>query len=560
MCVLPVLNAPMVEHNVEFLRRAGISDVIVVYSEQTAAMGLEFLRQNNGDKNNIHLCKEAQPRGTAGALSSVVSMLEDEPFLVINSSLYIEDINLEALMALHQSKKAVATVGVKRVLRRPSDIESVGISREGLLKSIRVMHHSMDRRSPWAFCGIYLFSPEVFDFIGGRSYLDIKEQLLPQLQAASLPVYAYKVQGYCKEIYDIEDYFGLHRDLLESDSRALHLRNGKELGDRVWVGDDTVVCPGAYLRGPIVLGNRCRIADGAQIIGPTVIGDGCEVSEDAVVRESIFWRDVSLASRASSEYCIVGEGSRIGEGERLRNLVVVDNLSVGDLNLMAREHHLVGVRGANLSRLLLAGINRRIFDFTKRVMDIAICLVLLIVLFPLYVLIALAIKLDSDRHGPVFFVQKRCGKDGKMFNMLKFRTMVSSAVKMQAELLSQKDTDGPMFKMACDPRVTRFGRMLRRTSLDELPQLLNVIKGQMSLVGPRPLIMDEMKFSPSWRDVRLRVKPGITGLWQVQGRGDAPFHDWIRYDVEYVMNQSLWMDIKTLFKTIGVVLRKVGAY
>ena len=138
--------------------------------------------------------------------------------------------------------------------------------------------------------------------------------------------------------------------------------------------------------------------------------------------------------------------------------------------------------------------------------------------------------------------------------------MVINADKIHQELLSQNNTDGPIFKMVRDPRITRVGGFLRKTSLDELPQLINVIKGDMSLVGPRPLIMNEMKFSSSWRDVRLKVKPGITGLWQIQGRSEASFHDWIRYDTYYVKNQSLALDIKILFKTIGVVLKKAGAY
>jgi lipopolysaccharide/colanic/teichoic acid biosynthesis glycosyltransferase len=119
--------------------------------------------------------------------------------------------------------------------------------------------------------------------------------------------------------------------------------------------------------------------------------------------------------------------------------------------------------------------------------------------------------------------------------------------------------DGPVFKLDRDPRITRVGAFLRKTSLDELPQLINVIKGDMSLVGPRPLVMGEMKFSPSWRDIRLRVKPGVTGLWQVEGRSSPYFHDWIRYDVAYVKEQSLTGDLKIILKTIRVVLKKIGA-
>ena len=191
-------------------------------------------------------------------------------------------------------------------------------------------------------------------------------------------------------------------------------------------------------------------------------------------------------------------------------------------------------------------------------MDIVLSAIGIILLFPFFLLIAIAIKIDSP--GPVFYIQKRCGIRGKFFGMVKFRTMVANAEKLHRELIPKKETDGPMFKISNDPRVTRLGRKLRNTSIDELPQLFNVLKGEMSLVGPRPLIMDEMKFSPSWRETRLKVKPGITGLWQIQGRSEAPFHDWIRYDVYYVKNQSLWLDIKILFKTIKVVLKKVGAY
>jgi lipopolysaccharide/colanic/teichoic acid biosynthesis glycosyltransferase len=191
-------------------------------------------------------------------------------------------------------------------------------------------------------------------------------------------------------------------------------------------------------------------------------------------------------------------------------------------------------------------------------MDISYSALGLLFLSPLLLLIALLVKLDSP--GPVFFRQKRCSKGGKDFEMFKFRTMAQDADRQQQKLASRKSTDGPMFKLVDDPRVTRIGAFLRRTSLDELPQLINVLKGEMSLVGPRPLVINEMKCSPSWRDIRLRVKPGMTGLWQVSGRSEAHFHDWIRYDVHYVMNQSLWMDLKILFKTVKVVLKKVGAY
>ncbi|RKY24865.1 MAG: hypothetical protein DRP79_07200, partial [Planctomycetota bacterium] len=383
---------------------------------------------------------------------------------------------------------------------------------------------------------------------------------IPLLQEASLPVYAHELEGYYKEISSAKEYLGLHRDLFDIDSRAIGADDRVEIAEGVWVGRDSVISPHSYLIGPLVLGNKCRIADHAQIVGPAVIGDGCKIGEGASVRESVLWRDVSLESGVRSERCIVAENVKIPKGERLRNMMVADNLRVDGVGLLSPHYNIVGIGRKNLSRILGARIRERIYLVAKRVMDICAGFLLLVILSPVLIVVALAVKFNSDSPGPVFHIQKRCGKNGRMFRMFKFRTMVVASEKMQSELRSQKDNDGPMFKMANDPRVTRIGATLRATSLDEFPQLLNVLIGDMSLVGPRPLVMEEMKFSPSWREVRLTVKPGITGLWQIQGRSEAPFHDWIRYDVEYVMNRSLWMDIVILFKTVGVVFKRLGAY
>jgi len=173
---------------------------------------------------------------------------------------------------------------------------------------------------------------------------------------------------------------------------------------------------------------------------------------------------------------------------------------------------------------------------------------------PLFALIAAAIKLDS--RGPVFFVQHRCGKGGKEFGMVKFRTMVADAEELKKKLAERNEVEGPMFKIAADPRVTRTGRFLRKTSLDELPQVWNVLKGEMSLVGPRPLAMDEMDWSPKWRDVRLSVKPGITGLWQVYARNEPGFQPWIQHDIDYIRNRSLGLDLRLLLKTAAAWLSR----
>lgn len=175
---------------------------------------------------------------------------------------------------------------------------------------------------------------------------------------------------------------------------------------------------------------------------------------------------------------------------------------------------------------------------------------------PLFLIVAILIKLDSE--GPVFYTQRRCGKDRKEFGMYKFRSMVKDAHLLRPLLTNE--VEGSVFKIKHDPRVTRVGRLLRRTSMDELPQLFNVVFGEMSIVGPRPLAEEEMVADENWRRLRLTVKPGITGLWQVKGRGNREFSEWIRYDIEYVKNQSLFLDIKVILMTFGAVLRGRGAY
>ncbi len=552
--MFPLFNEPLIEHNIEFLLSKGLTDIVAVLSEKKGAGQLESIKEKYRTQINIHTYQETVPRGTAGMLGDVASLLGNQSFLVIDSSLYIEDIDLAGLVNFHHSKQAVVTIGVRHGQKETSNFELLKISPEGMVKEVHIIHHSKDRRFPWLFSDIYLFDPAVFEFINPQKYLDIKEQLIPQLQQASLPVYSYELSGYYRSINRLEDYLGIHRDLFAMHSRAVDFKKKEEILERVWIGKDTKISPNSYLLGPIVIGNNCHIAEGAQIIGPAVIGDGCTISEGVIVRESILWRDVTFEKRARSDYCIIGESLRVMHGERLMNLVMVDDLRRGDVNLMARQYKLNGVGGKNFAY----SVNNWIFNFIKRTVDVSISIILLLIMWPVFIIIAMVVKLDSP--GPVFFRQQRCGKYGQLFNMFKFRTMIVTAESKQSELISQKDTDGPMFKMTDDPRVTRIGKSLRQTSLDELPQLFNVIKGEMSLVGPRPLVMEEMKFSPSWRDVRLSVKPGITGLWQVQGRAEAPFYDWIRYDMAYVRQQSVWLDIEILFKTIKVVLKRVGAY
>jgi exopolysaccharide biosynthesis polyprenyl glycosylphosphotransferase len=195
----------------------------------------------------------------------------------------------------------------------------------------------------------------------------------------------------------------------------------------------------------------------------------------------------------------------------------------------------------------------------KGVFDRGAALFLLLVFSPVWLLIALLIKLSSP--GPVLFCQERCGLRGRAFMMYKFRSMVTNAAQLQDELTSFNEMDGPVFKIARDPRITTLGRFLRRTSLDEVPQLINVLRGEMSLVGPRPLPVYEVrKFTDPWQRRRLSMKPGMTCLWQIAGRNKIGFEEWMRLDLVYIDNWSLWLDFRILLKTIPVVLMGQGAH
>lgn len=196
--------------------------------------------------------------------------------------------------------------------------------------------------------------------------------------------------------------------------------------------------------------------------------------------------------------------------------------------------------------------------FMKRTMDLLLSVILLVILSPILITVAVAIKMTSS--GPILFRQKRVGINKRQFTMFKFRTMVPNAERLQEMLLTQNEMSGPVFKIKHDPRVTPIGRILRKTSIDELPQLLNVVMGDMSLVGPRAMsVRDYEFFDQDWQRRRFSIRPGITCLWQVKGRNNVPFEQWMELDMQYIDKWSLWLDFKILVRTIPAVIRGTGA-
>lgn len=201
------------------------------------------------------------------------------------------------------------------------------------------------------------------------------------------------------------------------------------------------------------------------------------------------------------------------------------------------------------------GIYKR---YGKRVLDLVASSGMLLLLLPFFPLVALAIRLSSP--GPILYRSTRLGKNGKAFTFLKFRSMVVDAHENRRHLLHLNEVDGPVFKLSNDPRVTRVGSFLRRTSIDELPQLINVLRGEMSLVGPRPPIPEEVEKYEPWQRRRLEVTPGITCLWQISGRSRLGFNEWMRLDLQYIQHRSLRLDLKILLRTLPAVLSRDGAY
>jgi exopolysaccharide biosynthesis polyprenyl glycosylphosphotransferase len=232
-------------------------------------------------------------------------------------------------------------------------------------------------------------------------------------------------------------------------------------------------------------------------------------------------------------------------------------ITSGAIDLMASRMIVQSVAGVPLLYVRRTGMDR-VQRTIKRTIDIVVSFLGLLILSPLLLLVALWIKRDSK--GDAFFKQVRSGRDGRLFSCWKFRTMVADAEERRAELEHLSEGPGLLFKLKEDPRITKVGKRLRRYSLDELPQLYNVLRGEMSLVGPRPALPSEVEQYDEWVRNRLKVKPGITGLWQVSGRTETSFSDYVRYDLFYIQNWSLALDLWIMWRTLRAVLSAEGAH
>jgi exopolysaccharide biosynthesis polyprenyl glycosylphosphotransferase len=310
---------------------------------------------------------------------------------------------------------------------------------------------------------------------------------------------------------------------------------------------------------------------GLELIG--VVSDGtwsaAHLAADDGPRWRVFGTYEDIPALTARDHHVIDEVLLAPSGRRLHDLQDLEPvfLALEEQGIVTRlvvnflPRSLSGLSFDELGGLPLLTFSTAPHDevvlFVRRAVELVLASLLLAVLSPVLLAIAIAIKLDSP--GPVLFRQLRCGLHGRPFTFLKFRSMRVDAEALKKQLAPYNEMDGPAFKMTNDPRVTPLGRFLRRTSLDELPQLWNIIRGDMSIVGPRPAVLEEVRQYEPWQRRRLSMKPGLTCLWQVNGRNELTFEEWMRLDLEYIDNWSLWLDVKIALKTIPAVLLGRGA-
>lgn len=318
-------------------------------------------------------------------------------------------------------------------------------------------------------------------------------------------------------------------------------RQLRTLAGDVYVGSRCTIDKTARIYGPVIVQNDVTIEPEVVVVGPAVLGSGCRIERNSVVAQCLVCQGVVVPRETTVSHRVLsGSLSSCHQANADR----ADGPSV--------DHDGMHVPAAETFQLITGaeGRGQRTYRLVKRVVDATVALLGIVASLPLLLVTSLLIKLGS--RGPVLFAHEREGMDGKVFRCLKFRTMVDGAHAQQRALYAQSVVDGPQFECPGDPRITPLGRWLRRTNLDELPQLVNVLLGQMSLIGPRPSPFRENQICVAWRRARLSVRPGITGLWQIcrRARSSSDFDQWIYYDTLYVRHLSFGIDLKILLATL----------
>lgn len=415
--------------------------------------------------------------------------------------------------------------------------ERVLLDREGRVRSIRRLYQGVTRIDRPAGSIAYSYVP-----VAAMTDIHYDELSSLPVALAKRGILVRDIPLEC-ELFDAtteHDFLALSELVLMSTLAGPTPREYSRLDTQMYSGRGAIVHHTARLVGPVVVQAGASIGANVTVIGPTVVGQSCRIGSGALVAQAVLPDGTTVEAGASVRHCLaprIVSRQNPARGADPLDFQAPPQLDTQDAQSVAPD-------------LEDAGIVHRGELLGKRAFDVIASAIGLVVLSPLMALVAVLIKLDS--RGPVFFRHDREGRHGKVFPCLKFRTMRSDAHQLQRKLLDQNDLDGPHFKISHDPRITRLGRILRKLNIDELPQLFNVLVGQMSLVGPRPSPFRENQICVPWRRARLSVRPGITGLWQIcrTERGSGDFQQWIYFDILYVRHMTCWLDVKILFATL----------
>lgn len=466
----------------------------------------------------------ARVAGAPGAVGELVASLEPSDTLLIVDprSFPLDGFDAPGLVAAAPQDPRWAVHCVTLGGSGSGTREYADIDATGNVRRVRRYYESVT----WPFITGVVASLMPVSALLGEKLDDLSlADLRSRLSARGVPGRDVPLSGGAVDLHD-------ESGLLALIERQVRQSTADDGAGPYYVGEGHQVHASARLVGPVVLHRDAVVEERAVVMGPAVLGAGARVGAGAIVARAI-----------------VAAGEVVPPGGQLHPRAV--DAARAHTTADSSRHALASESvDAIRETETQAPAPRTRFMTSKRIFETTVAVGLLILLAPLMAVIALLVAIDSK--GPIFFGHEREGLGGQRFRCLKFRTMQVNAAALERELHAQSLVDGPQFKLKKDPRVTRVGQILRLLNLDELPQLINVVRGEMSLVGPRPSPFRENQLCVPWRDARLSVRPGITGLWQVcrHDRSDGDFHQWIEYDMLYVRNMSFSTDLRILAATV----------
>lgn len=529
LLTMPLGAATVLEHICGRAASAGSDDMIVLTANASTRAAIETAAAQSD--YSIRILDEAE-------LDNMIHSLEPSDRLLFVDPRDWPTTGYDFAGLLQEAR---AFSGAIHAIAMGSDAndasERVLLDREGRVRSIRRFYQGITRVDRAAGSIAYAYVP-----VAAMADVHYEELTALPVALARRGVLVRDIPLEC-DLFDAtteHDFLALSELVLMRTLAGPTPSEYSKLDKQMHGGRGAIVHTSARLVGPVIVQAGANIGANATIIGPTIIGKSCRVGAGALVAQAVLPNDAVVEAGASVRHCV--SPKLVSREAPARGADPLDFQAPPQLDVKGPE--------SIAPELEDAGLGRRSALAGKRAFDIIASALGLVVLSPLMALVAILIKIDS--RGPVFFYHYREGRLGKVFPCLKFRTMRSDAHQLQRKLLEQNDLDGPHFKISRDPRITRLGRLLRNTNIDELPQLFNVLIGQMSLVGPRPSPFRENQICVPWRRARLSVRPGITGLWQIcrSERGSGDFQQWIYFDILYVRHMTCWLDFKILVATL----------